>query len=552
MKNSKTKFKRYQKTKLSMATAFALSLPLASQAELFNVNEATDDGTGLVENSLSWAILQANSNNEDDVIQLNTDVTITGVMKRLVDSNITIQSDNIIQRTINGGDQFRPLFIKSGQVIIKDLIVSNGQAKGGNANIGGAGAGLGGAIFMYDGQVALKNVTVTNSLAKGGDSNCCAGTGGGGLFGSSHTGGGGLFATASSTGGAYGGYGNYQDNDVLFGQGGNGYDFNTIDGNGLAGGFGGGGGRGQYGNGGHGGFGGGGGWSYNYDEPLTQFGGNGGFGAGGGTAHYNNATQAGQPGYGGSGKSAAGFGGALFVRAGSLSLINTTFSNNQAQATNQAQGLGGALFVMHTTENPNGNNQGMPDSLSQVVGCGVSFINNNAESDTGEMNNNDDLFDLANLITPLNGVSITEPCSAEPEIYISANQIEIIHGDDTPDLVDGTDFGSALEYSDPISHSFMVSNFGATALQLNGNPVVNIENDPDNQFSITLQPTQQTIELGEFVSFEVTFLPTVIGSHLARVSISNNDADESPYEFTIKGDVEVDSDLIFIDDFDGQ
>ena len=83
--------KAHQKHPLSLAVVMAFSG--AAQATEFAVTEPLDDGTGLQTNTLSWAILQANTNPGADHITLSTDVTTTGVMKRLVDSDVTLTSD---------------------------------------------------------------------------------------------------------------------------------------------------------------------------------------------------------------------------------------------------------------------------------------------------------------------------------------------------------------------------------------------------------------------------------------------------------------------------
>ncbi|MFZ1341780.1 MAG: hypothetical protein WAR97_00625, partial [Thiothrix eikelboomii] len=198
--------------------------------------------------TLSQAIRAANLNPGADIIELHTDVTVTGVMKHLINSDLTLQSAAGSTHSISGGDQFRPLFIKSGTVTLKHLTIRNGLAKGGNALLGGAGAGLGGGLFVYDGTVLVDNVTFDNNHAQGGSFDNALGKGGGGLFGNGmNDGGGGLFASSSTANGAYDGNGHY---------GGAGGISNS--GNGGNGSFSGGGSRG--GNGGLGGFGGGGGY----------------------------------------------------------------------------------------------------------------------------------------------------------------------------------------------------------------------------------------------------------------------------------------------------
>ena len=175
----------------------------------FQVTAANDDGTGLTADTLSWAILQANENSGGDVITLTTDITLIGVMTRLIDSDVTIQSDQT-KRSISGGNQFRPLFIKSGNVAIKNIDIQSGLAKGG----GLSGAGLGGAIFIYSGQVNISHVTIGHSMAQGGSNSSRYGDGGGGMYGNggfsgSGGGGGGMFASAIGSQGGYGGWGNY-------------------------------------------------------------------------------------------------------------------------------------------------------------------------------------------------------------------------------------------------------------------------------------------------------------------------------------------------------
>ena len=357
----------------AVATAM-MSVPWFAQAVEFNVTEAQDDGTGMVTSTLSWAILQANTAAGSDLITLNTDVTLTGVMKRLIDSDVVIQSDGT-QRTISGANNYRPLFIKSGTVEINNLRIINGRAQGGATSKGGPGAGLGGGLFVYDGDVTLTDVEMNNHRAIGVSryESQTGPYGGGGMGGNANDGnnnGGGLFT------GNYGGFGAYQNLDSRFGAGGT---------NSGAAGFGGGGYGDEFGNK-NGGFGGGGGKSFD------SVAGNGGFGAGGGGSALG---QAGNPGFGASNAQSAGLGGAVFIRSGGLYIERSSFSNNQA---NGFRGLGGALFVLHRTTNTNGNNQGMPLILANVNGCQVTFSNNSVNSASINEVDDDDIYDSAGLI----------------------------------------------------------------------------------------------------------------------------------------------------------
>ncbi len=138
----------------AVSAALAVSAPVFAQNFEVTVSDepgnCTNPGEECTEGTLSWAIRSANATSGADTITLKTDVTVKGVMKNLINSDVTLQSDDT-RRTISGDDKFRPFFIKSGNVTIKNINITKGLAKGGNSNRGGGGAGLGGALFVYDG-----------------------------------------------------------------------------------------------------------------------------------------------------------------------------------------------------------------------------------------------------------------------------------------------------------------------------------------------------------------------------------------------------------------
>lgn len=405
----------------------------------FTVNQTTDDGTGLTTGTLSYAILQANQLAGDDTITINNDVRVTGVVKTLVNSNITIVGNNhsisgdANNNGINDNGDVRPLFILSGSVDISDLTITNGRAKGGDSAQGGGGAGLGGGLFIYDGSVSLTNVALSNNTAQGGSSSVSGlGKGGGGMFGDAGgNGGGGLFGSSSGQTGGYGGNGNYGGYGGYFGTFGPGMSYTPGKPNGgfggggvVNGGFGGGAGYISGNQGFRGGFGGGGGFSNRFSDSFDPvFGGNGGYGAGGGSFSGNGGYGAGGlGGFGGgdgdsssNGGGGAGLGGGIFVRSGSLTLNNTSFANNTATGGTgfeSGQGLGGAIFIMQSTTNTNGNNQGMPTVLPTVNSVGnPTFSGNSAANDAGTATNNDNVYGTIN-VTASNQPPVANPDSA--------------------------------------------------------------------------------------------------------------------------------------------
>jgi Domain of unknown function (DUF4347)/Bacterial Ig-like domain/RTX calcium-binding nonapeptide repeat (4 copies) len=388
----------------------------------FNVTAATDDGTGTVAGTLSKAILDANAAAGNDTITIQTNVTVTGVMKTLINSNIDFIGNT---NSVSGGNTFRPFFVRSGTVNFSNMTISQARAKGGDTGFAGGGAGMGGGLFIYDGTIGISNVTFSNNQAQGGSSQISGGYGGGGIFGNGggpFGGGGGMFGNGLNASGGNGGNGGYGGYGAYGGFAGNGSIGTTSAA--TPGGFGGGGGagnRGAFNTGGGGGFGGGGGGGQFAPGGFGGGGGyrgNGGYGGGGGGT---NAVVGGTPGFaGGNGYGGgAGLGGALFIRQGSLTLNNTIFTNNTATGgtgANPGIGKGGAIFVMQSLTNTNGNNQGMPTTLPTVTGTDVFFgstANNAANAGGGAAPVDDNNIYGPNIpFKSLPNVAVTTPAVA--------------------------------------------------------------------------------------------------------------------------------------------
>ena len=521
----------------ALVIATALGLSTTSYAENYDVTVANDDGTGTVDNTLSWAIRQTNLNPNADTITLKTDVTITGVMKTLIDGapsggdhdsgggDLFMQSDHT-RRTINGDGQFRPLFVKSGTVTIHNMDLENGKAQGGNSLWGGAGAGLGGALFVYSGNVTAQHVNFNNNSAVGGSIGGGLWDGGGGMFGNGvGRSGGGLFAHSTGPAGGYGGTGNYGgfggtngDAGGFGGGGAGGSGYST----GGAGGFGGGGGFGfeentSSGTGGAGGFGGGGG--YGYGKTGFGVGGAGGLGGGGGGASSRNGSSstAGAGGYGGgageaalggygSGGGGAGFGGAIFAMNGTVILTDVSFSSNTVTAGAGANnGSAAAADVFICTD--------------QDLFCGA-VVNACGTTSTSE-------------IVGTFGTSC--PGTGAPEMDITGNGVSIADNDITPDVMDHTDFGSTSAGSS-VTRTYTIANTGDADLNLTGSgDFVVLDGAGCTEFAVTAQPTSPISSSGGTTTFTVQYSPTDFGEDTCTITIDNDDSDENPYNFFIKG-----------------
>ncbi len=295
-----------------------------------------------------------------------------------VSTEITIDGDNLTSDgseglgmiVLDGQNQRRIFTVEaSGDLTVNALTLTNGRSQGGLG-----GAGLGGAVFNF-GDFTLTSSTLVGNSAAGGDGGVTSddtfGEDGGGGFGGiagrgTRVAGG---VTSGGGGGGGGGFGDFGD----FGSGG----MNSLplggNGGGSSGGLGGGGaggvfaGNGGFGggggggietrNGGNGGFGGGGGGNGGgFSEFNLGSGGRGGFGGGGGGGLRSGdggfgGGRGGQIEGGGDGGGGLGAGGAIFQFSGSLTLLNTSFSNNQTSGGGSANGtsgqsLGSALFVL--------------------------------------------------------------------------------------------------------------------------------------------------------------------------------------------------------------
>jgi hypothetical protein len=122
---------------------------------------------------------------------------------------------------------------------------------------------------------------------------------------------------------------------------------------------------------------------------------------------------------------------------------------------------------------------------------------------------------------------------ATPEIDLQGNAISIVNTDNTPSLVDATDFGTNQIITNPQTKTFTIRNYGGSNLNLTGTPLVSISGNTD--FVVLSQPTTPIVSLG-ITTFSIQFNPSSLGIKTAIITIVNNDPNEAPYSFTIKGE----------------
>lgn len=132
-----------------------------------------------------------------------------------------------------------------------------------------------------------------------------------------------------------------------------------------------------------------------------------------------------------------------------------------------------------------------------------------------------------------------------PEMEVRGNSILISDGDGTPSSTDNTDFGVIGIFDETRAFVFSIHNTGTGTLNLTAPDITGIH---ASDFYVTSFPVS-TVSPGNQTTFEVTFDPSGAGDRTASIEIANDDADENPYNFKIKGigkpfgDVQGDTDV---------
>lgn len=134
-----------------------------------------------------------------------------------------------------------------------------------------------------------------------------------------------------------------------------------------------------------------------------------------------------------------------------------------------------------------------------------------------------------------------------PEINVRGNGSTISTGDSTPSTADHTDFGSMRVSGGSIDRVFTIQNTGAYPLNVSG---VSITGPDASSFTIVSSPAAVVAASGS-TTFTVRFDPVASGTLNATVSIDNNDSNENPYTFAIRGtgtdpEIDVQGNLISI------
>lgn len=132
------------------------------------------------------------------------------------------------------------------------------------------------------------------------------------------------------------------------------------------------------------------------------------------------------------------------------------------------------------------------------------------------------------------GLSVAASVMANPEIDVQGNFVSITSGDVTPSTGDHTQFPNVLACTGTSTRTFKIFNTGTEVLNLSGTPPVQITGPQAAAFSITSQPPA-TVAVDDSVTFTVSFDPSAVATHDATLTIDNDDTNENPYTFLVRG-----------------
>ena len=127
----------------------------------------------------------------------------------------------------------------------------------------------------------------------------------------------------------------------------------------------------------------------------------------------------------------------------------------------------------------------------------------------------------------------TGTATAAPEIRIDYGTTEIGDGSTTINVLPlGTDFQST-PLNTTVQRQFTIRNTGTSTLNIN-TATFSVGN-ANNEFTFVPSIDGTTVPAGDTRNLIIMFTPTVLGTSSATVSITSDDADESPYTFDIEG-----------------
>lgn len=123
--------------------------------------------------------------------------------------------------------------------------------------------------------------------------------------------------------------------------------------------------------------------------------------------------------------------------------------------------------------------------------------------------------------------------AAVPYIEVTDTLNNAITNGGAATTTNNTDFGTTCT-SGSVSKTFTIKNTGSASLTLSGSPLAVLSGTNVSQFSIISQPVG-TVAANGSTTITVGYSPTAPGTHSATITLTSNDATNSPYVINIKG-----------------
>ncbi|MFT5882647.1 MAG: hypothetical protein ACI9FG_001154, partial [Crocinitomicaceae bacterium] len=133
-------------------------------------------------------------------------------------------------------------------------------------------------------------------------------------------------------------------------------------------------------------------------------------------------------------------------------------------------------------------------------------------------------------------IDATPGAVAGPEVSISANSQPIQDGSTGPQLENHTSFGGGEINLDSLSRTFTIRNDGSSDLTLTGPTVVTLSGVGAGDYSVSSQPGSGVLAPATDTTFTIQFSPTEVGTRVAEVSLTSDDADEAVFTFALSGE----------------
>lgn len=127
-------------------------------------------------------------------------------------------------------------------------------------------------------------------------------------------------------------------------------------------------------------------------------------------------------------------------------------------------------------------------------------------------------------------IKITYVTPPSPEINIQGNAVSIPDGNTAYSFTNATDFGENYT-GNTFSQTYTIQNTGVIPLTIGA---ITFSGAAASDFTITTPPNG-TVAPGGSTTFVVTFSPLTAGIKTAAISIVNNDSNENPYNYNIRG-----------------